>query len=146
MWLIDRIVICVWSLGIRETCGIWFMLFLCNCVNESHSYEFVDTSTVRGTVQILIQVGNWIPGWIIDSELKVWRWFHTFTEVFFLFRRNMFKELLVCSIEWHLKMAAVDESERSAAFVLQSVRLPKNVTLFACSVISCLIWRVPRGL
>jgi hypothetical protein len=37
---------------------------------------------------------------------------------FFLLRRNIFKELLVCSIEWHLKMAAVDESERSAAFVL----------------------------
>jgi len=37
---------------------------------------------------------------------------------FFLFHRNLFKELLVCGIEWHLKMAAVDESERSAAFVL----------------------------
>lgn len=49
------------------------MLFLCNCVNESHSYEFVDTSTLQGTVQIVIQVVNLMLAWITDSELKVWR-------------------------------------------------------------------------
>jgi hypothetical protein len=49
------------------------MLFLCSCVNQNHSYEFVDTSAVHGAVRILIQVVNLIPAWIIDSEFKVWR-------------------------------------------------------------------------
>jgi len=49
------------------------MLLLCNCVNENHSYEFVVTSTVHGTVKILIRFVNLIPAWIIDSECKFWR-------------------------------------------------------------------------
>jgi hypothetical protein len=48
------------------------MLFSCSCVDENHSFESVDTSTVHGTVQILIQVVNLIPAWIIDSGFKVW--------------------------------------------------------------------------
>lgn len=89
------------------------MLFSCNCVEEKDSYEFVDTSAVHVTVHILIQVVNLIPAWIIDGEFKFGDDFIHLLNIFHF--AETFEELSVCSFEWRLKVAALDESERPAA-------------------------------
>jgi hypothetical protein len=93
--------------------------FLCACVDENHSCEFVDPSAVHVTVQILIRVVNLIPAWIIDSEFKFGGDF-IHSQIFF-FAEMYVQKLLACSIDWHLKVAAVDESERCAAFCINSL-------------------------